>query len=72
MLSVKTSSKSMPMPQIRAKAKALGLAPGKMKKADLIRAIQLAEGNQPCFSNAEGWCQHEDCCFLHDCLKTKS
>ena len=34
----------MKMPQVKQKAKALGIDPGKKKKADLILAIQKAEG----------------------------
>jgi hypothetical protein len=38
------------------KAKALDLKPGKLRKADLIRAIQTAEGNTPCFQTAQNDC----------------
>ena len=69
---VKTKKqKRMTMPQIQKKAKKLGIPPGKMKKADLIHAIQLAENCTPCFGTAVDWCQYTDCCFMADCLKTK-
>lgn len=60
----------MGMPEIRIKAKALGITPGRMKKADLIHAIQMAEGCTPCFGRSGGQCAHTDCCFMKDCLKT--
>ena len=64
--------KRMNMPEIKNKAKALGLNPGKMKKTELIRAIQTAEGNSPCFGWSNGYCPNVDCCFMADCLKIKS
>jgi len=68
---VKTKKqKSMTMPQIQKKAKKLGIPPGKMKKADLIHAIQLAENCTPCFGTAVDWCAYTDCCFRADCLKS--
>lgn len=54
--------------QIREKAKALGLKTGWVKKAELIRQIQVAEGNFPCFGSAEGYCDQMDCAFREDCL----
>lgn len=61
----------MTMPEIRMKAKALRLTPGKMKKADLIHTIQITEGFTACFGKSGGYCPHTDCCFLKDCLKIK-
>ncbi len=58
----------MKMPEVRAKAKAMGIKPGKMKKADLIRTIQEQEGNFPCFMTADGHCDQMDCCWRDDCL----
>lgn len=62
-------SKRMALPEIRMKAKALGIDPGKMKKPELIHTIQVAEGYSPCFGTAEGHCDYTDCCFIKDCLK---
>lgn len=53
------------------KARNLGIAPGKMKKAELIHAIQLVEGNTPCFGKSNGQCPYTDCCFMGDCLKIR-
>jgi hypothetical protein len=61
--------KGMSLPQIRTKAKSLGIDPGKMKKPELIHTIQLAEGYSPCFGTSGGHCDYTDCCFIKDCLK---
>ena len=63
--------KRMTMPEIKMKAKALGITPGKMKKTELIHAIQGAEGNTQCFGWSNGHCPNIDCCFMKDCLKTR-
>ncbi len=59
------------MQQIRTKARGLGITPGKMKKVDLVHAIQTAEGNVPCYGRSGGQCPYIDCCFMDDCLKIK-
>lgn len=58
----------MKMIDIKAKAKDLGLKSGKMKKEELIRAIQEKEGNFPCFGSALERCSQTDCCWREDCL----
>jgi len=63
--------KRMVMSEIRTKARALGLKPGRMRKAELIHAIQVAEGCAPCFGTSDGYCFHTDCCFMKDCLRVK-
>ena len=60
----------MKMAKIREKAQALGVTPGRMKKAELIHSIQAAEGCTTCFGNSDGQCAHTDCCFRADCLKS--
>ena len=72
MSSISVAVKSMTMTEIRAKAKLLGISPGKMKKADLIHAIQTAEGCTPCFGRSHGDCPWMDCCWRKDCFKTKA
>ena len=62
----------MKVNDVRKKARAAGVGAGKMKKADLIRAIQSAEGNVPCFGTALGGCDQIDCCWREDCLKPTS
>ena len=71
MPSTKVTEKPMSMPEIRMKAKGLGLIPGKMKKAELIHSIQMAEGCTPCFGRSDGQCSYTDCCFIEDCLKIR-
>jgi len=68
MVTVNTA-KPMSMSEIKKKAESLGIRPGKTKKAELIHAIQQAEGCTPCFGRSNGQCQYVDCCFMRDCLK---
>ena len=58
----------MNLTEVKSKAKEVGVSVGKMKKPDLIRAIQVAEGNTDCFETPEGSCDQESCCFRNDCL----
>ncbi len=60
----------MNMKDIRTKATALGVKAGKMKKVDLIRAIQAQEGNFPCFQTARDSCDQQECSWRPDCLKS--
>lgn len=62
----------MKLNEIKEKAKALGIIPGKMKKPELIHAIQQTEGNTPCFGRSNGQCLQSECCFMRDCLKISS
>lgn len=55
--------------QVEAKALEIGVEPGKMRKAELIRAIQEAEGNPPSFGNNDGNCLYEDCCWWDNGIK---
>ncbi|MFH1718847.1 MAG: hypothetical protein ABIF19_15940 [Planctomycetota bacterium] len=66
------ATKRVNMPEIRTKAMALGLTPGKMQKTELIHAIQVAEGCTPCYGRSGGRCPYTDCCFMKDCLKIVS
>jgi len=63
--------KRMTMPEIKDKAEGLGIRAGKMKKADLIHSIQIAEGCTPCFGRSNGECGNLDCCFRADCLNIR-
>lgn len=41
---------------------------GKLKKAELVRAIQLTEGNEPCFgSGRASECDQAECLWRVDC-----
>jgi hypothetical protein len=72
MPTLQVAEKRMTLPEIRVKANALGLQPGRMKKADLIHAVQIAEGCTPCYGHSNGSCPYEDCCFRKDCFEFKS
>jgi len=71
MAATKVAKKRMDMPKIKRKAKKLGLTLGKMKKAELIHSIQIAEGFEPCFGRSGGECSETNCCFMPDCLKIR-
>jgi hypothetical protein len=61
----------MNLTEIRNRAAELGLAGvARLRKAELIQAIQRAEGNNACYG-AE-WrqsCGEVRCCWRSDCLK---
>ncbi len=58
----------MNMTQIKAIAKERGVKPGSMKKAELVRSIQQAEGNNPCFATQQaGGCGQVECLWRDDC-----
>jgi len=56
--------------EIRERGRKLGISGlSKLRKGELIRAIQTAEGNQSCFGAAWRFdCQQFDCCWRQDCL----
>jgi hypothetical protein len=54
--------------ELRGMAKDLGVGTSTLPKAELIKAIQLAEGNFNCFGTAVDYCDQEDCLFRGDCL----
>ena len=58
------------MNDLRQQVKEMGLKiPFKTTKVDLIRTIQKAEGNFPCFGTAaDGVCDQTACCWRTDCL----
>jgi hypothetical protein len=56
------------MTEIKKKAKEMGISGSKMKKEDLIQAIQKAEGNSPCFKTASDTCDQSNCLWREDCL----
>lgn len=59
----------MTLKEIREIAKEKGVKAGKLKKDELIRAIQLAEGNFDCYGTAvAGDCSQTDCFWRADCL----
>ena len=61
----------MKMHEVLKKAKALGIKAKAVKKVDLIRQIQKAEGNFDCFGKAIAYCDQWRCCFRGDCLPSE-
>jgi len=58
----------MKMNEIQAKAKSLGIKSAGIKKPELIRSIQKAEGNFDCFGSTVDYCDQRQCCFRSLCL----
>lgn len=57
---------------LKKKAKKLSIQPGAMSKTQLVRAIQTAEGNFPCFKTAaDDTCDQHGCAWREDCLTSK-
>lgn len=62
----------MLMQQVRVMARDLGIRPGKLNKATLIKTIQFTEGNFDCFGSAQsGQCDQHACLWREDCLGGK-
>jgi len=58
----------MKINEIKEIAKQHNIKVGKMKKADLVRAIQEAERNELCFSTGKvGVCGQDACLWREDC-----
>ncbi|MEW5745375.1 MAG: Rho termination factor N-terminal domain-containing protein [Nitrospirota bacterium] len=58
----------MKLQEIREIAKERGIKGGKMKKQELIRAIQQDEGNEPCFATGRiETCEQHGCLWRNDC-----
>uniref|UniRef100_A0A7C3UYT6 Rho termination factor-like N-terminal domain-containing protein n=1 Tax=Desulfobacca acetoxidans TaxID=60893 RepID=A0A7C3UYT6_9BACT len=57
----------MKIAEIRQKARQLGVKNySRMNKTDLIKAIQVTEGNSPCYQQIKD-CRVYDCCWREDC-----
>ena len=59
----------MTVKELQKKARTLSIRPDGLKKAQLIRAIQSAEGNFECFGTAIDSCDQTNCLFRKDCLQ---
>jgi hypothetical protein len=56
--------------EMRRYARSKGVNPGKLRKTELIRAIQAAEGNPQCFaSERRVHCPETSCLWERDCKK---
>jgi hypothetical protein len=59
----------MTLKKIKDMAKGKGIKVGNMKKENIIRSIQRAEGNFDCFGSAKlGECDQTICLWREDCL----
>ena len=59
----------MNMQEIRGIAKNFGIKTSRITKANLIKTIQLSEGNFDCFASAvDGECDQSGCIWREDCF----
>ncbi len=59
----------MTLKQIKEIAKEKNVKTGNMKKENIIRAVQKAEGNFDCFGTATaGYCDQMNCLWRNDCI----
>lgn len=60
----------MTVREIREIARQQGIKAGKLRKSELIKAIQREEGNFDCFGTAGGGhCDQLGCIWRDDCFK---
>ena len=59
----------MNMTNIRTYANLMGINPGKLSKAELIKKIQLGEGNFDCYATARNSdCDQVNCLWREGCF----
>ncbi|MCX6554547.1 MAG: Rho termination factor N-terminal domain-containing protein [Candidatus Aminicenantes bacterium] len=62
----------MKVTEIRKYAREKGVDPGRMRKTELIRAIQAAENNPTCYKSERKYnCPESNCLWEEDCKKEK-
>jgi hypothetical protein len=60
----------MQMQEIRTIAKNFGIKTSRQNKVELVRSIQVAEGNFSCFATAiNGVCDQTACIWREDCFE---
>ena len=58
----------MKVEEIKVIAAEMGINSGKLKKTELVRAIQHAEDNNRCFDTGSSYfCGQDDCLWREDC-----
>lgn len=58
----------MKLDDVKKIAERHGIKPGKLRKAELIRAIQQLEGNHPCYDTGQAeHCGQTHCSWRDDC-----
>ena len=56
--------------EIKEIARQHGIKAGRMRKAELVRAIQSAEGNEACFETGKApVCGQDACLWRADCVQ---
>ena len=61
----------MQMQEIRTIAKNIGIKTSRQSKVELVRSIQVAEGNFNCFATAQnGVCDQVGCSWRDDCFES--
>lgn len=59
----------MNMQEIKSIARERGVKPGTLKKAELIRSMQKAEGNEACYCTGRAAvCGQDNCLWKDDCI----
>jgi hypothetical protein len=62
----------MKLQEVKAIAKGRGIDYGRLRKEELIKAIQRAEGNNDCFGTSLSMeCGQISCLWRKDCLKER-
>ena len=57
--------------EIKSIATTMGIKPGKLKKMDLIKTIQITEGNFDCYGSAiNSVCDQGECLWRKDCFSS--
>ncbi len=60
----------MDIQEVRTITKSHSIHPGKQSKTELIKSIQLGEGNFDCFATAlAGECDQSGCSWRKDCFE---
>ena len=59
----------MTVKELQKMAKEFGIKAAGLRKAELVKGIQRAEGNFDCFGTAISYCDQLNCLFREDCLK---
>ncbi len=58
----------MKVAEVKELAAQRGIAAGRMNKGELIRTLQLSEGNEACFNTGRACeCGQEGCSWREDC-----
>lgn len=59
----------MNIEQLHSIARLHSIDPGELSKGELIKSIQIAEGNFDCYATANGECDQAGCLWRDDCFE---